>query len=331
MKYNLLVIKNKKDLDFFRQVSEKVKKTDSDILTLVSDMYSILYNNNAIGLAGVMVGALKRVVVVDLQENNRKKPITLLNPEIVWKSDEIVENNESSISLEGIRERVPRFRQIKVKYFNTNFDEKIIEADGLLSICLQHEIDYLDGKLFIDYLDDDKKNTIINSIVDGMKVKTVVNDIDILRTKCKNVEKIDDNTRVTLDKMLKTMYENRGIGLAANQVGLTERLVVIDLQEDDVKNPIFLVNPEIVWKSKETACGEEGCLSVPSERAEVIRFKEVKVKYLDKDGTEKTIEADGLLAVCLQHEIDHLNGKIFIDHLSKIKKDIILKKLKKND
>jgi peptide deformylase len=174
-------------------------------------------------------------------------------------------------------------------------------------------------------------NNIINNITNTMKIRTIIDDIDILRTKCKAVEKVDDDIRKTLDEMLEFMYKSKGIGLAANQIGLAKRLVVIDLQENEVKNPVFLINPEIMWKSKETSCREEGCLSIPGERAEVVRSEEVRVKYLNKNNIEQIINADGLLSICLQHEIDHLNGKIFIDYLSKIKRDIILKKLKKNE
>lgn len=329
MKYNLKKITDKKSLEFFRQKSDKVESVDKETLLLIDNMYNVLYHNNAIGIAGVMVGALKRIVVIDLQENNRKKPITLINPEIIECSEEIVKNEESSISLDNIIKTINRYKKVKVKYFDVNFTEKVIEADGLLSICLQHEIDYLDGKLFIDYLNDKEKYEIINNIVNDMKIRTILDDIDILRTKCVEVKNIDENVVKILDNMLNIMYENKGVGLAANQVGLNEKLVVIDLQENDIKNPLFLINPEIVWKSKETTCEEEGCLSVPHERAKVVRSKKVKVKYFDKKAKENLIEADDYLAICLQHEIDHLNGKIFIDYLSKLKQDVLIKKIKK--
>ena len=131
--------------------------------------------------------------------------------------------------------------------------------------------------------------------------------------------------------MLETMYNSRGIGLAGNQIGLNKKLVVIDLQENNEKNPLFLINPKILWKSDEKVKGEEGCLSVPGNniKAEVERSKEVKVEYLDKTGKKQIIEADGLLAICLQHEIDHLHGIIYIDYLSKLKRDNIINKVKK--
>ncbi|MDR1498932.1 MAG: peptide deformylase [Rickettsiales bacterium] len=329
MKYRLKKIINGESLNFFRQISSSIEKIDKDILSLIDDMINILHNNGAIGIAGIMVGAPKRVVVVDLQENNRKKPLILLNPEIIERSSEIVEGEESSISLDNVKEKVPRHRSIKVKYLDKNNVEKTLDAEDLLSICLQHEIDYLDGKLFIDYLNEEKRNEIINYIVNSMKIKTVMDDMDILRTKCVRVEKVDESITEFLDRMLDFMYKSKGIGLAANQVGVAKRMVVIDLRKNDEKNPLFLINPEIIYESSEMVCEEEGCLSIPGERANVVRAKNVKVKYQDRTGKEQVIEADGLLSICLQHELDHLNGKIFIDHLSKVRRDIIFKKLKK--
>lgn len=330
-KYNLKKIYDEKSLSFFRQKSEKVEKIDEEILQLIDSMYGILYSNNAIGIAALMIGVPKRIITVDLQENNRKKPITLINPEVIEHSEEIVEGEESSISLDNVKVLVPRYKSIKIKYFDEDFNEKILEANGLLSICIQHEFDYLDGKLFIDYLKDEEKNPIINKLKNSLRVTNIVEDIKILRTKCEDVLKIDENIISTLDKMLETMYNHRGIGLAGNQIGLNKKLVVIDLQENDEKNPLFLINPTILWKSDEKVKGEEGCLSVPGNnaRAEVERSKEVKVEYLDKTGKKQLIETGGLLAICLQHEIDHLNGIVYIDYLSKLKRDSIISKVKK--
>ena len=126
------------------------------------------------------------------------------------------------------------------------------------------------------------------------------------------------------------MYAAPGIGLAAVQIGVLKRAIVIDLsKEDEKKNPLFIVNPEITFKSKEFFSYEEGCLSIPNQFAEVERPNSCKVSFLDYDGKQKEIHAKGLLATCIQHEIDHLNGILFIDHLSKLKKDLILKKTKK--
>ena len=318
-------IKNKEDLDFFRKVSEPVEKGE-DVDSIIKGMFNVLYSNNAIGMAAVMVGILKRIVVIDLQEHGRK-PMVFINPEIIKKSDDFLNLNESSISIDNVEKPVKRHKSITVKYRDVDFNEKELKADGLLSICLQHEIDYLDGKLFIDYLEN--KDEIIKDLI-KMKVKNIIEDQDILRSKCQPVEKIDEEIKNTLNEMLQVMYDTRGIGLTANQVGISKQLVVIDLQENDVKSPIFLINPRIIEHSDKMIVSEnEGCLSVPSARANVDRYETVKVEYLDINGEKQIIDADGLLSICLQHELDHVNGKLFIDYLSKLKKDVILKKVQK--
>ncbi|NLH81069.1 MAG: peptide deformylase [Phyllobacteriaceae bacterium] len=144
------------------------------------------------------------------------------------------------------------------------------------------------------------------------------------------VAHVDDRIRKILDDMLETMYDAPGIGLAAIQVGVAERLVTIDVsREGEPKAPLFLVNPEVVWTSEETNTYEEGCLSVPEHYDEVERPARCRVTHLDRDGVERTIEAEGLLATCLQHEIDHLNGVVFIDHLSRLKRERVVKKFSK--
>ena len=133
-----------------------------------------------------------------------------------------------------------------------------------------------------------------------------------------------------MDDMLETMYAAPGIGLAAIQVGILKRLVVIDISKgEEEKKPIFLINPQIVHQSKKTSVYEEGCLSLPGQFAEIERPAECTIKYIDYNGKEKDLKADGLLATCIQHEVDHLNGILFIDYLSKLKKDMIIKKLVK--
>ena len=127
-----------------------------------------------------------------------------------------------------------------------------------------------------------------------------------------------------------TMYAAPGIGLAAVQVGILRRIVVIDISKDKEKNPIFLVNPEIIEKSTNTSVYEEGCLSLPGQFAEIERPAECTIRYIDYEGRQKQLKADGLLSTCVQHEIDHLNGVLFIDYLSKLKKDMIIKKLIKH-
>jgi peptide deformylase len=154
-----------------------------------------------------------------------------------------------------------------------------------------------------------------------------------LRIKSEPVERIDDELRGFMDSMLATMYEAPGIGLAAIQVGVPRRIITVDVaqrEDEEAKpNPLFLVNPQILWRADEVAVAEEGCLSIPEYFAEVERPAKVRVAYLDRDGKAQEIEADGVLAVCLQHEIDHLDGKLFIDHLSKLKRDMVIKKFTK--
>ena len=164
-----------------------------------------------------------------------------------------------------------------------------------------------------------------------MSIKKILTLPDpILRKESVLVEKVNDEIRKLLDDMLETMYAAPGIGLAAVQVGILRRVIVIDIsKEEEKKNPLFLINPEIKFRSKNTSVYEEGCLSIPNQFAEVKRPSSCKVKFLDYNGKKKEISADGLLATCIQHEVDHLDGILFIDHLSKLKKDLILKKTKK--
>ena len=152
----------------------------------------------------------------------------------------------------------------------------------------------------------------------------------ILRLVSKPVERVDAPLRKLADDMLATMYDAPGIGLAAIQVGEPLRMLVIDLAKDgDEPEPQVFINPEIVASSDARSVYEEGCLSIPDYYAEVERPAEVRVKYLGRDGKTHEIEAEGLLATCLQHEIDHLNGVLFIDHISKLKRDMVVKKFKK--
>ena len=160
--------------------------------------------------------------------------------------------------------------------------------------------------------------------------KIVIEPDPILRKKSDAIEKVDDELRKLMDEMLETMYEAPGIGLAAVQIGILKRLIVIDISKEEKKNPIFLINPEIITKSKNKSVYEEGCLSLPGQFAEIERPAECLIKYLDYQGKQKELKATGLMATCVQHEIDHLNGVLFIDYLSKLKRDMIIKKLKKN-
>jgi peptide deformylase len=151
-----------------------------------------------------------------------------------------------------------------------------------------------------------------------------------LRQISEPVKKIDASIRKLVEDMFETMYDAPGIGLAAIQVGAPRRVVTMDLaKKDEPKNPQVFINPEILWSSEEKATYEEGCLSIPEYYGDVERPSQVKVKYLDLEGKLRELEAGGLLATCLQHEIDHLNGILFIDHLSKLKRDRVLKKFAK--
>jgi peptide deformylase len=154
-----------------------------------------------------------------------------------------------------------------------------------------------------------------------------------LRSKSRPVERIDEDVRRFMDRMLATMYAAPGIGLAAVQVGEARRLITVDVAEREGENetprPMFLINPTLLWSSDERALTEEGCLSIPEYYAEVERPAKVRVAYIDRDGKPQEIEADGLLATVLQHEIDHLDGKLFIDYLSKLKRDMVIKKFTK--
>jgi len=151
-----------------------------------------------------------------------------------------------------------------------------------------------------------------------------------LRQVSKPVEKVDDELRALMDDMLETMYDAPGIGLAAIQIGVPLRVIVMDLAgKDEEPEPRYFVNPEILDPSEDMSVYEEGCLSVPEYYDEVERPARCRVKYLDYDGKEHVLDADGLLATCIQHEMDHLEGVLFIDHLSRLKRERVLKKLKK--
>ena len=155
----------------------------------------------------------------------------------------------------------------------------------------------------------------------------------VLKRVAEPVSKVDDALRKQMDDMLETMYHDKGIGLAAPQVGISNRVVVMDVDQTDEGEKgkaLFMVNPEIIWESEELRIYNEGCLSVPEMYAEVERSDSVRIKYLDYDGAEQELEADGLLSTCIQHEIDHLNGVLFVDHLSSLKRNMIMRKLKKH-
>ena len=152
----------------------------------------------------------------------------------------------------------------------------------------------------------------------------------ILRQKAAKVAVVDTAIKQILSDMLETMYAGHGVGLAANQVGVLKRLVVIDCQtEDDQPDPIKMVNPKIIAHSENKILHNEGCLSVPREDADVERWETVTVEYLDENGIPQTREATGLLSIAMQHEIDHLDGILFIDYLSKLKRDKLVKHLEK--
>ena len=152
----------------------------------------------------------------------------------------------------------------------------------------------------------------------------------ILREKSLKVDQVNDDIRKLMDDMLETMYAAPGIGLAAIQVGVPKRIIVLDISPKDApKDPMFFVNPEVVLKSDSKSTYEEGCLSVPGQFAEIDRPDKCHIKYIDYYGNQKEIKAEGMMATCIQHEMDHLEGILFIDYLSKLKKTMIVKKLTK--
>ncbi|WP_439498062.1 peptide deformylase [Bosea sp. (in: a-proteobacteria)] len=152
----------------------------------------------------------------------------------------------------------------------------------------------------------------------------------VLRQVSDPVQAITPEIKTLAAEMLETMYDAPGIGLAAIQVGVPKRIVTIDLaKQDEEKQPMVFVNPEVTWSSDETSIHEEGCLSIPEYYEEVERPARVKVRYLDLDGKQQEVEAEGLLATCLQHEIDHLNGVLFIDYLSRLKRERVTKRFAK--
>jgi len=176
-----------------------------------------------------------------------------------------------------------------------------------------------------------------------MEIITLPN--PILKKKSDPIDRIDNKIKKLMDDMLRTMYQAPGIGLAAPQVGINKRVIVMDTsprpglkryQEEKIEkkkeikpNPIQMANPELIWVSEKKETDEEGCLSIPGIMGDVIRPYSCKVKYLNRNGESKELLAKGLLARCIQHEIDHINGILFIDHLSKTKKNMILRKIKK--
>ena len=163
-----------------------------------------------------------------------------------------------------------------------------------------------------------------------MTIKKILIEPDpFLRQKSSEVEQVTDETRKLMDDMLDTMYDAPGIGLAAIQIGVPKRVIVIDLSRDEKKNPLYFVNPKIIKKSDTDSTYEEGCLSVPGQFAEVDRPDKCHISFLDYNGKKQELKAEGLLATCIQHEMDHLEGILFIDYLSKLKKNLIVKKLSK--
>jgi len=152
-----------------------------------------------------------------------------------------------------------------------------------------------------------------------------------LKVKAKAVERVDGEVRQLMDDMLETMYASNGIGLAAPQVGVAKRVIVVDVaRENEKPRPLRLANPEIVWASDDIQPRNEGCLSLPEHYAEVERPVAVRVRYIDHENEIREIEAEGVLAQCIQHEMDHLEGVLFVDHISALKRNIILRKLVKS-
>ena len=164
-----------------------------------------------------------------------------------------------------------------------------------------------------------------------MALKTILTEPNkLLRQISQPVEIVGDSERELMNNMLETMYDANGIGLAAIQIGVPKRIIVMDLsKEENKKLPMYFVNPLIIKKNEQKTIYEEGCLSVPNQFAEIQRSSKCEVEYLDYNGNKQNLQAEGLLATCIQHEIDHLEGILFIDYLSKLKKEMIIKKLSK--
>jgi len=161
-----------------------------------------------------------------------------------------------------------------------------------------------------------------------MTIRKILTEPDpFLRHKSNNVEVVDDEVRKLMDDMLDTMYAAPGIGLAAIQVGIPKRIIVIDLSKEEEKRPLYFVNPKIILKSNSNATYEEGCLSVPGQFAEIDRPDNCHIKYLDYNNKQQELKAEGLLATCIQHEMDHLEGILFIDYLSKLNKKKSLERI----
>jgi peptide deformylase len=172
------------------------------------------------------------------------------------------------------------------------------------------------------------QSTAISMAIDTLPILIAPN--QILKTRARPVKPADqDLVRDLIPRMFATMYKAPGIGLAAPQVSQSLRLIVIDLTPNDKRQPHSLINPEVVAASEELATREEGCLSLPGQYADVTRPARVKVRYLDETGAKREMDADGLLATCLQHEIDHLDGVLFVDHLSALKRNMIMRRLAK--
>tara|TARA_R110002020_G_scaffold87061_9_gene214965 strand:+ start:17398 stop:17988 length:591 start_codon:yes stop_codon:yes gene_type:complete len=176
----------------------------------------------------------------------------------------------------------------------------------------------IDDRLFSDYFN-------------LMSIKPIIYLPDpILRQQSQAVERVDNELDAFIEDMIETMYDAPGVGLAAIQVGVPRRLLVIDVAgKDEEPNPQVFINPELVAASDDINVYEEGCLSIPDYYAEVERPEAVTVRHLDRNGKERVTEANGLLATCLQHEMDHLNGVLFIDHISKLKRDMVVRKFTK--
>jgi len=163
-----------------------------------------------------------------------------------------------------------------------------------------------------------------------MTIRKILTEPDtFLRQKSHDVDKVDDEIKKLINDMLDTMYAAPGIGLAAIQIGVPKRIIVIDVSKEEEKKPLYFINPKITFKSDGNSTYEEGCLSVPGQFAEIDRPDQCHINYLDYNGKEQELKAKGLLATCIQHEMDHLEGILFIDYLSKLKKSFIVKKLSK--
>ena len=327
-------------------------KIDSGLLKeVIAGLFYIMYaSDGGVGLAAPMVGVSLRIMVADLQDG---KPIALINPEVIEQSEEEEEGAEANLCLPEIAAKVKRPKWIKYKAYNHLGELLEEEANGFLARVILHEIEVLNGKMFHDNLPPEKIRYIAPDILAKKSLERIYNETDgsqsqdnngqiggdlpqscslylnpitvstmmlglkdiVIRKKAAPIifeEWHPDQLRQLVGDMIWLQHVQEGVGIAAPQVGLSIQMTVIDNRKDPT---YVLINPTIVEISDEKELGREGCISLPYQYADVSRSKKIIVDAFDIHGNPTHLEAEGFLAVILQHEIDHLNGVLFPDHL----------------